>query len=142
MWLENGGQATLDSYGGTAENIPREHLRFLCATEPFFETDSEIFIHANLEMSVPLRQQSKSYLRWKHLGGSEHPHASGKRVICGHTPQRDGVPLVLDGWICIDTFAHGGGYLTCLDVNNNLFYQAAEGGMTRRFPLSTFRQQR
>jgi len=134
-WLEAGGQATLDSYGGSIDNIPPDHIRFLVSAQPFFETDTEIFIHASMEADQSLLNQTSDYLRWKHLGGSERPHLSGKRVICGHTPQADGIPLVLNGWVCIDTFAHGGKWLTCLDVETDQVFQASQDGRTRQFPL-------
>lgn len=138
QWLENGGRATLDSYGGSIEDIPPEHIRFLVTGRPFWETDTDIFVHASLESDISLPNQTSDFLRWKHLGGSEQPHVSGKRVICGHTSQTDGVPLVLDGWVCIDTFPHGGKWLTCLDVETNHVVQASETGEIRDFPLSKY----
>ena len=42
-----------------------------------------------------------------------------------------GVPLVSNGWICIDTFAFGGEYLTGLDVGSGELYQAKQTGATR-----------
>ncbi len=137
-WLDVGGQAMLDSYGGSADDISPEHIRFLISASPFWETDSEIFIHTNLESQVSLPNQSSDFLRWKHLGGLEPPHISGKRIICGHTSQTDGVPLVFDGWVCIDTFPHGGKWLTCFDVESDHIFQASENGETREFPLSKY----
>ena len=137
-WLCAGGEATLDSYGGSIDQIPPQHIRFLMTGLPFWESDTEIFVHASLEPNVSLKNQTSDFLRWKHLGGSERPHISGKRVICGHTPQKDGVPLVFPGWVCIDTFAHGGMWLTGLDVVSNQVYQASEDGRVRDFPLSQY----
>ncbi len=135
-WLEAGGRATLESYGGDAGSVPPRHLRFLMSGLAFWETDTEIFVHACLEPGVSLVNQTSDWLRWKHLGGSERRHESGKRVICGHTPQRDGVPLVLDGWVCLDTYAYGGKYLSCLDVAADHVFQASQQGEVREFPLS------
>jgi len=137
-WLNAGGRETLDSYGGAIDCIPPEHIRFLLSAQPFWETNAEIFIHASLESTVSLPNQTSDFLRWKHLGGSERPHVSGKRVVCGHTPQKDGIPLVFNGWVCIDTFAHGGKWLTCLDVETNNVWQASQLGETREFPLSRY----
>ena len=137
-WLEVGGQETLDSYGGSIENIPPDHIRFLVSSTPFYETESEIFVHACLEADVSLPNQTSDYLRWKHLGGSEQPHVSGTRIICGHTSQTDGVPLVFNGWVCIDTFPHGGKWLTCLDVDTDRVYQASQNGETREYDLSRY----
>lgn len=40
-------------------------------------------------------------------------------------------PLVLDHAICIDTWAYGDGWLTCLDVDLEVCWQANERGQTR-----------
>lgn len=123
-WLRYGGLATVDSYGGDPHKIPETHIAYLKSAVNLWETDSEIFIHANLQADVPFDQQPVEWLRWTHLTGFEAPHPSGKRIVCGHTPQKSGVPLVLPGWVCIDTFACGGGWLTCLDAGTNDYCQA------------------
>lgn len=130
-WLRYGGHATLDSYEGDPARIPARHLEFLDSGLDYLERDHEIFIHANLEPGVPLEDQTAEWLRWTHLTGLEQPHPSGKRIICGHTPQRSGLPLVLPGWVCIDTLAFGPGWLTCLDVQSNEFFQANQAGDLR-----------
>ena len=133
-----GGQATVDSYGGSLENLPSEHIRFLVSGLPFWESDADIFVHACVESNVSLANQTSDFLRWKHVGGLEIPHISGKRVICGHTSQTDGVPLVFNGWVCIDTYPHGGKWLTSLDVDTDEVIQASQDGTVRRFPLSMY----
>jgi serine/threonine protein phosphatase 1 len=130
-WLQFGGAETLLSYGGDPEDIPVEHLDFFRSAVNFLETDREIFIHANLEPGIPLNRQQVEWLRWTHLTGYEEPHPSGKRIVCGHTPQRSGYPLVMPGWACIDTFVCGNGWLTCLDVATNDFCQANQVGNLR-----------
>lgn len=135
-WLRFGGMATVMSYGGKPQDIPKEHLEFLESGLNFWETASDLFIHANLKSELPLEQQIPDWLRWTHLTGAEQPHSSGKRVICGHTPQRSGAPLVLPGWTCIDTFACGGGWLTALDVATNEYFQANQAREVRQGQLS------
>lgn len=134
IWLDMGGQATVDSYGDL-EHVPAEHVKFLISGRSFFERETEIFVHANLETQLSLLNQNGEYLRWKHLGGSERPHISGKRVICGHTPQRDGMPLVFDGWVCLDTDAVDGGWLSGLNVGTNVLHQVRADGERRRLDL-------
>ena len=56
---------------------------------------------------------------------------SGKTLVCGHSEQRSGVPLVIPGAIGIDTWCYGGGWLTCLDVETGHYWQANEVGETR-----------
>ncbi len=130
-WKQFGGEETLQSYGGDIENIPQEHLNFLEAGLDFWQTDSEIFVHANLEPGIPLDEQTSEWLRWTRLTGFEKPHPSGKRVICGHSSQLSGVPASLEGWICIDTWVYGAGALTCLDVETGELYQSQQSGAYR-----------
>ena len=138
QWLQAGGQATLDSYDGSLENVPPEHIRFLVSGSQFWESDTDIFVHACVESGISLNNQTSEFLRWKHIGGMESPHVSGKRVVCGHTSQTDGVPLVFDGWVCIDTFPHGGKWLTCLDCETDHVVQASQDAEVREFPLSKY----
>jgi serine/threonine protein phosphatase 1 len=138
LWLQAGGQATLDSYGGSLENVAPEHIRFLVSGSSFWESEFDIFVHASVEANVSLANQTSDVLRWKHIGGSELPHVSGKRVVCGHTAQKDGVPLVFDGWACIDTFAHGGKWLSCLNTETDHVIQTSEMNEVREFPLSKY----
>jgi serine/threonine protein phosphatase 1 len=130
-WLAVGGRETLGSYGGTFDSIPEEHTAFLKSGLNYWQTDADIFIHANLEPGVPLERQTDDWLRWRKVSGAEPPHPSGKRIICGHTPTRTGLPQVFDGWVNIDTGAYRGLCLTCLDVGTDDFHQAAQTGEYR-----------
>jgi serine/threonine protein phosphatase 1 len=134
LWFNFGGDATLESYGDPRA-IPQSHLALMESAIDYWETPSHIFVHANLQPGVPLGEQSGEWLRWNHLTGKELPFDPPRRVVCGHSPQKDGYPLVFPGWVGIDSYAHGGGWLTCLDVGDNWVYQANEAGQTREFPL-------
>ena len=130
-WLVFGGRETMESYGNRYDLIPQTHLEFLQAGINFWETDSDIFIHANLEPGVELPEQTAEWLRWTRLTGFEYPHPSGKRVLCGHSTQRSGLPLIDDGWVCLDTWVYGDGWLTCLDVDNDVLHQTRQDGSLR-----------
>ncbi len=134
-WRTFGGVETLESYGGSYHDIPVDHLDFLENAHNYWETPTEIFIHASLEPNILMKDQTVDWLRWTHLTGFESSPIEGKRVICGHTAQSSGVPLLLKNWICIDTKAHAGNPLTAFDVGNNLFYQANMVGDARQFSL-------
>jgi len=127
-WLMVGGREAMDSYEMRMENIPDSHRAFLKSAVDYYQTETEIYIHANLEPEVPLEKQKPRWLRWEHLTGMEYPHESGKRVLCGHTQQKSGRPLVWDGWVCLDTGAYRGNPLTCLEIETDLVYQADENG--------------
>ena len=138
-WYRYGGDTTLISYGGDKTGIPQAHLDFLRSGLDYWTNEIGVFVHANLEPGVPLEEQIPEWLRWTHLTGFEKQHPSGKRVICGHTPQKSGLPRVQPGWVCIDTFANSGGWLTCLDLSTNHIWQTNELGKFRTGNLESAR---
>lgn len=128
-WLRHGGLETLQSYGGDLTAVPPWHIEFLEAAVDCFDTTTAVYVHANLEDNVPLEEQSIDYLRWKRITGAEEPLPDGRLVICGHTPQHNGLPLVTAGRVCIDTYAYGsGGVLTALEVETGMIHQASQRG--------------
>ena len=60
------------------------------------------------------------------------PREDGKTIVCGHTSQKSGLPKCKDHAICIDTNACRGGWLTCLDVQTGVYYQANQEQETRQ----------
>jgi len=54
-------------------------------------------------------------------------------MVCGHTIQESGLPIANGNSICIDTWAYGGGWLSCLDVESGTIWQANEAGDRRSF---------
>lgn len=130
-WLNFGGRETLASYGGDISQVPGEHIEFLKTAVPYWETEHHLFIHANLEPGVALASQSGEWLRWTHLTGFEQRWPTGQTIICGHTPQRSGRPLVFPGWVDIDTLAFSFGWLTALEVETGEIFQANQAGLYR-----------
>ncbi len=133
QWLDPGvgGEMTLSSYDASeCSGIPAEHWEFLESCRPSHETETHIFVHANLDAYVPVDAQAPHTLYWEFFGNPA-PHQSGKTMVCGHTPQSSGDPLSLGHAICIDTGACQGGWLTCLDTGTGRYWQANEAGETR-----------
>jgi serine/threonine protein phosphatase 1 len=136
-WLDVGGAQTLRSYGpapglaSTFEDVPAEHWEFLeLNLLDYYETDRFIFAHAGVLPDLDLDEQPDYALYWDFLGDAMR-HQSGKTVVCGHTSQKSGVPKVVPGAVCIDTYAYGGGWLTCLDTASGRYWQTATGGRRR-----------
>jgi len=135
-WLSNGGDAALASYspfgdGGKLIDVPDAHWEFLeQQTRPWFETATHFFVHANAYPDCPLDEQPDFMLYWEPFGDPA-PHESGKVMVCGHTPQKRGRPRYVGHAACIDTWAHGDGWLTCLDVATGRYWQANQRGETR-----------
>lgn len=135
-WLDCGGKETLASYGdGKLSHVPAAHWEFLQATKKYHELEKDFFVHANAYPDVPLAEQPDYMLYWEHID-SPPRHVSGKRMICGHTRQRDGEPLDMGHAVCIDTWAYGDGWLTCLEVPTGIYWQANKEGKLRRGMLS------
>jgi serine/threonine protein phosphatase 1 len=137
FWFGVGGREALASYGsrwrtGRFEDIPREHWWFIEKTcLDWYEIATHVFVHANLDPDLPLMHQPSSMLHWEVLNPWTPPHSSGKVMVCGHSEQRSGWPLNLGHALGIDTFAFGGGWLTCLNVLTGQIWQANECGETR-----------
>lgn len=131
-WLMNGGIETLASFGAADfDQIPPMYWDFLASCLPYHETNDHIMVHAGLCPETPLDQQTEFSLYWLRFHETQH-HQSGKTMICGHTPQRNGTPTVEPHAICIDTWACNKGWLTCLDPNSGQYWQANQKGKTRK----------
>jgi len=134
-WWDVGGQETVESYDAlTLKGIPRAHWAFLERTKLFWEDERHIFVHGATTRDLPLEETPEPWLLWHRINDID-PHPSGKRVICGHAAQKSGRPLDRDFAVCIDTYAHGGGWLSALEVGSNELFQANEDGQTRRGTL-------
>ena len=119
-------------YGQGIDVIPEDHLEFICAARDYYETDSHFFVHAGYEADLPLGEQPEHMLRWSLLGDPiPDPHQSGKIAVVGHTEQRNGEILNCGHVICIDTYCHGYGWLTALDVLSGQIWQASRWGALR-----------
>jgi diadenosine tetraphosphatase ApaH/serine/threonine PP2A family protein phosphatase len=137
FWMTVGGREAMASYvpaveAGRPDEVPEAHWRFLRTTcVDWYETESHFFVHANVDPDLPLEHQPSSMLHWEHFSQWCPPHQSGKVMVCGHSEQRHGWPLVLPHAICLDTYCYGGGWLTCLDVLSGRVWQANQIGATR-----------
>jgi serine/threonine protein phosphatase 1 len=140
IWMRLGGGPTLLSYGTSPGSvtraelarIPSEHISFLKRCRDYHETDSHIFVHAKYAPDLPMNRQPAWLLRWESLrDGTPGPHVSGKPVVAGHSSQKTGEILNLDHLKCIDTFCHGGGWLTALDVHTGKTWQTNQQGDLR-----------
>jgi serine/threonine protein phosphatase 1 len=137
MWLSVGGVQTLGSYGktpgktGLLEDVPPEHWNFLeNELVDYHERDLFIFVHAGVLCGFDLDDQPDNTLFWDFMPDAMR-HYSKRTVICGHTSQKNGEPKVIPGAVCIDTYAHGGGWLTCLDAISGRYWQVDMLGRKR-----------
>ena len=128
FWLDNGGMATLLSYGvkvstGTsivfAEDlqnelnsvIPKSHTEFLRNLKLYYKAGDYVFVHAGIRPGVSLEKQDIKDMLWDMEEFSEFEGDHGFRIVSGHTIQSD--PLVTPNRIGVDTGAYATGILTC-----------------------------
>jgi len=149
LYLFNGGQATLASYGGGLDMIPEEHLAFIETTRLFhLETgfaakgmdgatsrQDFLFAHAGVNPDRPLEAQTSHDLLWIREPFLTSPRPCGDLVVVhGHTPT-SAVPGTCRYRIAIDSGVYlGGGFfrrdrgelgrLTCCNVLNRQIWQA------------------
>lgn len=130
-WLQDfEGSATMRSYGSTSlAAVPDRHWLFLEQTcRNWYATHNHLFVHGGVNPELPMDGHPVRDLHWRRLHDAL-PHVSGKRVICGHTQQRAGLPYNMGHTVCIDTR----GWLTALNVNDNTFIQVSNEGEFRSF---------
>jgi serine/threonine protein phosphatase 1 len=133
-WLQCGGAETLASYGSKNHRkaIPSHHLDYVRTWVDCFETASHFFVHGNYNPDQQLPEQPFHLYRWISLRQSvPAAHCSGKTAIVGHTSQKDGEILEIGYLRCIDTYCHGGGWLTALDTVSGKIWQVDRDGRMR-----------
>lgn len=136
FWLQNGGAATLASYGGKLSMIPSHHRTFFKHCQVCFETENHFFIHANYHPQLEFHRQPLDLALWQHIDRRlPPPHRSGKVAVVGHTPQPDGTPRNGGHIMLLDTFCYGGEWLSAWDVEANFVWQANNNGKVRELDL-------
>ncbi|MFT5527036.1 MAG: serine/threonine protein phosphatase 1 [Pirellulaceae bacterium] len=138
LWMQVGGVQTLDSYGGSLDKMPPEHLEFFHRLVPYHETDEFLFLHANYNPELPLNEQTEESLFWKHVS-RDFParHSSGKTAFVGHTPQKSGQVGIHDHIICVDTGCFANQWLTGIDVHSLAYWQSNQQGELRESSSQT-----
>jgi serine/threonine protein phosphatase 1 len=104
-WIENGGDATLASYGGkNPRTPPSAHLQWIAGLALMHVDPYRVFVHAGVDPKVPLDQQSEQTLLWKRYPenfGLGHGH---RHVVHGHHANPK-APIVTDGKTNLDGLA-------------------------------------
>ena len=123
-WLDQGGQATVDSYG---ENIPDHHVQFLKQAKPYHIHQNKLFVHAGINVNRPLEEQGLETFLWDRsfVRQAKHEHETKKRkkltqfeaVFVGHTPISDPKPIqYCEVWM-MDTGAGWSGSLSMMNID-------------------------
>ena len=138
LYLYNGGDMTVSSYvdhGFAIDRyisykdriLPKTHIDFFINLKLYYENDKYIFIHAGLlPKNIPLKQQPVDTLLWERYDFINSDFDWGKKVIFGHTPNKD--ILKMHNKICIDTGVYcKNGKLTCVILPEEKFVSVSNG---------------
>ncbi|MEH1874913.1 metallophosphoesterase family protein [Nostoc sp.] len=130
-WLYSGGQATVASYNEAS--IPDDHLDWFKSLPTYLDLGDIWLAHAGVDPSRSVTEQTADQLCWirEEFHSIEKPYFPDKLIIIGHTITftlpgvSPGKLAQGEGWLDIDTGAYHprSGWLTGLDVTNNLVYQ-------------------
>jgi serine/threonine protein phosphatase 1 len=134
VYLENGGGATLASYGvpaGTPRAVarrlfPESHIAFFSGCVLHHVAAPFLFVHAGIRPGVDLAHQEEEDLLWIREEFFAQPHALPYTVVFGHTPTRE-ARIELPYRIGLDTGLVYGNKLSCLDVDGQRLVQVARG---------------
>src|SRR4051812_41627879 len=94
-WLDNGGRATLGSYGAASpRDLPRDLLGGIATLPTPHEDARGLSVHAGLTPARPREAQTDHDRLWIREPFLSADHDFGKHVVHGHTPVRTAVPDV------------------------------------------------
>ena len=135
MFLLNGGNATVESYGVSAEisspdrlsaAIPPDHLAFYQALVNWYVTEPYFCVHAGVNPLKTLPEQTDEELLWIRHPFLSSSHVLPYTILFGHTPQHS-VLYDLPYKIGLDTGLVYGNMLTCFDTDEKVLYQIGRG---------------
>jgi serine/threonine protein phosphatase 1 len=112
-WLQQGGAATLQSYGiADMRELPRAHLAWLRTLQLTHDDGRRFFVHAGVDPRRPLDAQDEMALLWIREPFLSDQRDYGRLMVHGHTPLRSGMPELHSNRLNLDTGAVFGGPLT------------------------------
>jgi serine/threonine protein phosphatase 1 len=115
-WLDNGGDATINSYHGR-KNVPQEHLDWMAALPVIATDDHRAYVHAGVHPDVPLEDNGEDTCMWIRERFLREKGAFPKHIVHGHTPvwackPNPALPELLYNRTNLDTKAFHTGVLT------------------------------
>lgn len=125
FWIYNGGYSTVVGYlnyaglkedvatlspGRVKDLIPKDHFEFIKNLQPYYEKDSYCFVHAGFdplkhpsEFSVDILAWDRSLLKIvQELIKKDLDLPWDKIIVCGHSSNGRGVPIVKDNYLMLD----------------------------------------
>jgi serine/threonine protein phosphatase 1 len=131
LWIYTGGDATLESYGGSG--IPPEDIEWMAGLPGYLDLGNVWLVHAGVNPKLALEKQGFDDFCWirEPFHTSTKPYFKDKLIVTGHTITftfpgiSPGQIVQGQGWLGIETgvYHQKSGWLTALDMTNALVYQ-------------------
>jgi serine/threonine protein phosphatase 1 len=135
MFLFNGGDATMASYGLSRRNnhpqgllaaMPNDHLEFFKGLRVYYLMEPFLCVHGGIHPRKPMAEQVEEEVLWIRDEFIQNTHALPYTVLFGHTPLKE-VLFHLPYKIGLDTGLVYGNWLSCLEVNEKVLFQIKRG---------------
>lgn len=133
-WIPQGGQETVQSYGG--HGVPESHKKYMrAALDYYVDGHNRLFVHAGMMPHTPMVEQFTDILLWdrslwnmiRHMDPDHDNVTQFDRVFIGHTATTSiGSDQPFQGaevWN-LDTGCGWGGRLTIMDVDTEEYWQS------------------
>jgi len=126
QWFDNGGEATLKSFGVKSYNeLKLVYKQFFQRTRFYFENGPYIFVHAGINFGPDNIFEDRDALLWIRHFAIDKEKLGERKIIHGHTPvtidevihpQHPSVYNIDAG--CVHTKREGCGYLVAFNLTN------------------------
>lgn len=124
LWMNNGGRSTLHSYD--EDIVYKVHIEFMKKMPLIIETDNYIIVHAGIKPGVALEDQEKRDLLWIRDEFINHTFDINKKIIYGHTVNKDGKVHFTEDKISIDCCSYFNFILAAIELKTEKVFYAKE----------------
>jgi serine/threonine protein phosphatase 1 len=131
IWLSQGGQATVNSY---RDGVDENHIMFLNNAKKYFVLDNKVYVHAGIDLTKSLEQQSLNTLIWDrnfakqaldlYQQNTQQKFGEYEGIYIGHTPVASDGPICSGNVWFMDTGAGWSGKLSMMDVDTYGVFQS------------------
>jgi len=141
IWFSQGGDKTIDSYGGIAGKMPKEHIKILKNAHVVLEESvnerKRLFVHGGIDSNKSIEKQDSQNCMWdrdliynarkKHSSKPYYKYGKYDEIFVGHTTTelfKSTEPLHYCNVWDLDTGAGWSGKLTIMNIDTKEYWQS------------------